>query len=90
LFHEVCTELGIPATLVLPIPVGNYRRDSVADGGAEWIEGFNKLVVVNEPVILSDSNELSVWAKSTHLTFSCTHSSINLAISKLFFSSIIM
>jgi hypothetical protein len=64
LFHEVCTELGIPATLVLPIPVGGYRRDSVADGGAEWIERFNKLVVVNEPVILSDSNELPVWAKS--------------------------
>jgi hypothetical protein len=64
LFHEVCTELGIPATLVLPIPVGGYRRDSVADGGAAWIERFNKLVVVNEPVILSDSNELPVWAKS--------------------------
>lgn len=40
LFHEVCNELGIPTTVVLPIPKEDYRRQSVADGGPDWVERF--------------------------------------------------
>src|SRR5262245_24560450 len=61
LFHEVCAELKIPTRVVLPIPVEDYRRESVADGGGEWIEKFNKLVAKNRPVMLSDSDSLPSW-----------------------------
>ena len=63
LFHEACAELGIPAMVVLPIPVEDYRRESVKDGGPEWVERFNRLVARNPPVILRDSAELPGWAK---------------------------
>jgi hypothetical protein len=62
LFHEVCAELGIKTTVVLPIPADAYRRDSVADGGADWVERFTRQINANPPVILSDDAELPVWA----------------------------
>jgi hypothetical protein len=64
LFHEVCFELGIPTTVVLPIPVEDYRRQSVADGGALWVERFNSLVTSNPPIVLSDSADLPAWAET--------------------------
>jgi hypothetical protein len=63
LFHEVCAELGIPTKVVLPIPVEDYRRESVADGGPDWVEKFNRLVAMNPPVILSDDPDLPPWAQ---------------------------
>jgi hypothetical protein len=62
LFHEVCEELAIPTKVCLPIPIGDYRRESVADGGVDWVEKFNRLVAGNPPIILSDSGELPPWA----------------------------
>ncbi len=62
LFHEVCKELGIPTKVCLPIPIEDYRRESVADGGPDWVEKFNHFVAENPPVILSDSDELPAWA----------------------------
>jgi len=64
LFHEVCNELGIPTTVVLPIPKEDYRRESVADGGPDWVERFNRLLDTRPPIILSDSDSLPLWAKS--------------------------
>ncbi|HEX5865564.1 MAG TPA: tetratricopeptide repeat-containing protein [Casimicrobiaceae bacterium] len=64
LFHEVCAELGIPTTVVLPIPKEDYCRQSVADGGPDWVEGFNRLVGAKPPIILSDSADLPAWAES--------------------------
>src|SRR5262245_45281697 len=64
LFHEVCNELGIPTTVVLPIPKEDYRRQSVADGGPDWVERFNRLLDTRPPIILSDSDGLPLWAKS--------------------------
>jgi hypothetical protein len=64
IFHEVCAELGIPATVVLPIPRKDYCRDSVADGGPDWVEKFDRLVNANPPVLLSDDADLPVWAAS--------------------------
>jgi hypothetical protein len=63
LFHEVCAELGLPTMVVLPIPVEDYRRESVKDGGPEWVERFNRLIARNPPVILRDSADLPGWAK---------------------------
>jgi hypothetical protein len=64
LFHEVCGELGIRTVVVLPIPAPDYRRDSVADGGPDWVEKFNRLVNANPPVFLSDDADLPVWAST--------------------------
>jgi len=62
LFHQVCAELGIPTRLVLSIPVDAYRRDSVADGGPDWVEMFNTLVAANPPILLSEDEKLPSWA----------------------------
>jgi hypothetical protein len=64
IFHEVCAELGIPATVVLPIPKEDYRRQSVADGGPDWVEKFNRLVAANPPIVLCDSPDLPGWAET--------------------------
>jgi hypothetical protein len=61
LFHEVCKELGVPTKVCLPIPIEDYRRESVADGGPDWVEKFNRFIAENPPVILSDSDELPAW-----------------------------
>jgi hypothetical protein len=63
LFHEVCKELGIPTKVCLPIPIEDYRRESVADSGPDWVEKFNRFVAANPPIILSDSDELPAWAE---------------------------
>jgi hypothetical protein len=63
LFHEVCKELGIPTKVCLPIPIEAYRRESVADGGPDWVEKFNRFVAGNPPVTLSNSDELPPWAE---------------------------
>jgi hypothetical protein len=63
LFHEVCKELGIATRVVLPIPVEDYRRESVADGGPEWMEKFAKLMQQNAPIILRDSAKLPPWTR---------------------------
>jgi hypothetical protein len=64
IFHEVCAELGIPTTVVLPMPREDYCRESVADGGPDWVERFNRLVNANPPVLLSEDADLPVWAAS--------------------------
>jgi hypothetical protein len=64
LFHEVCADLGIPTTVVLPIPKDEYCRQSVADGGPEWVEKFNRLVGTKPAIVLSDSADLPSWAES--------------------------
>jgi hypothetical protein len=64
LFHEVCEELGIPTKVVLPIPIEAYRRESVADGGPDWVEMFNRRIARNPPIMLSDSDKLPGWAEA--------------------------
>jgi hypothetical protein len=59
----VCKELNIPTKVCLPIPIEDYRRRSVADGGPDWVEKFNHLIAENPPIILSDSDELPAWAQ---------------------------
>ncbi len=43
LFHEVCEELNIPSQMYLVLPKSEYIKASVADGGPDWIERFNRL-----------------------------------------------
>ena len=62
LFHEVCKEVGIPTKVCLPIPIEAYKRESVADGGSDWVEKFNHFIAEHPPIILSDSDELPAWA----------------------------
>jgi hypothetical protein len=64
LFHEVCRELGIPTKVVLAIPEEDYRRESVADGGPDWLEKFGELVAANPPILLSDIRKVPSWAAS--------------------------
>jgi hypothetical protein len=63
LFHEVCAELGIPTTVVLPMPKADYRRESVGDGGPEWVERFNRLVSSNPPLVLRETDAVPVWVQ---------------------------
>src|SRR5262245_57385533 len=64
LFHEVCAELNIPSTVVLPIPRKDYCQQSVIDGGPDWVEKFNRLLDTKPLIILSDNAELPTWAAS--------------------------
>ena len=78
LFHEVCEELGIPTKMFLVLPKNEYIQASVADGGPEWVERFNRLFerradlsamalpagVGNQPEILSDSKTLPRWLRA--------------------------
>jgi hypothetical protein len=63
LFHEVCKEFGIPTKVCLPTPTEDYRRESVADGGPDWVEKFNHFIAENSPIILSDTDELPAWTE---------------------------
>ncbi len=64
LFHEVCAELGVPTKVVLPIPKEDYCRKSVADGGPDWVERFNRLAAANPPIVLSDDADLPAWCET--------------------------
>ena len=64
LFHEVCEELSIPSHMYLVLPKNEYIKASVADGGPEWVERFNRLYDKLKPKILSDSDRLPRWLRA--------------------------
>jgi hypothetical protein len=64
LFHEVCEELGIPTKMYLAVPKSDYVRRSVADGGADWVNRFNRLYHHLQPEILLESTELPRWLRA--------------------------
>lgn len=61
LFHEICRELGIATKLYLALPPAQFIQASVAHGGHDWIERFNRLRERLTPRILSQSEELPNW-----------------------------
>jgi hypothetical protein len=61
LFHEICEELEIPTQIYLALSRNEYIKASVADGGHEWIERFNRLFEEKQSEILSESGELPRW-----------------------------
>lgn len=63
LFHEVCEELGIPSQMYLVLPKSDYVKASVAEGGATWVERFNRLYDKLKPKTLGDSEALPRWLR---------------------------
>jgi tetratricopeptide (TPR) repeat protein len=61
LFHEVCAELQIPTNLYLAIPRDEYVRESVRDGGTQWVDRFNELYERLPRRELCKSKELPRW-----------------------------
>jgi tetratricopeptide (TPR) repeat protein len=64
LFHEVCAELGIETRLFLALPREDFCRESVQDGGPDWVERFNRLCERVTPRILGETRELPKWLRS--------------------------
>ena len=64
LFHEVCEELNIPSQMYLVLPQKEYIKASVADGGPDWVERFNRLYDKLNAKILSDSDRLPRWLRA--------------------------
>lgn len=61
LFHEICAEAGIPATLMLALPQNEFCAASVADAGPEWVERFRALTRRLNVKVLSESDALPAW-----------------------------
>ncbi len=64
LFQEICEELNIPRQMYLVLPKNDYIKASVADGGPEWVERFNRLCEKVKPKILSDADRLPRWLRA--------------------------
>jgi hypothetical protein len=64
LFHEVCEQLNIPSRMYLVLPKNDYIKASVADGGANWVERFNRLYDKSKPKILADTDRLPRWLRA--------------------------
>jgi hypothetical protein len=64
LFHEVCEELNIPSQMYLVLPKNEYVKASVADGGPEWIDRFNRLYDKLKAKTLTDSDRLPRWLRA--------------------------
>jgi len=64
LFHEVCEELNIPSQMYLVLPKNEYIKASVADGGPEWIDRFNRLYDKLKAKTLTDSDRLPRWLRA--------------------------
>jgi hypothetical protein len=64
LFHEICEALEIPSQMYLVLPKNEYIKASVADGGPDWVERFNRFYDKLKPKILSDSDRLPRWLRA--------------------------
>ncbi len=64
LFHEICEALEIPSQMYLVLPKNDYIKVSVADGGPDWVERFNRLYDKMKPKILSESDRLPRWLRT--------------------------
>jgi hypothetical protein len=64
IFHEICEELNIPSQMYLVLPTNEYIKASVADGGPEWVDRFNRLFDKHEAKILSESERLPRWLRA--------------------------
>jgi tetratricopeptide (TPR) repeat protein len=61
LFHEVCAELKVPTTLYLAMPRDDYVKESVQDGGHQWVDRFDELYMRLPRRVLGKSRELPRW-----------------------------
>jgi hypothetical protein len=91
LFHEVCAELGIPTTLLLPLPDDQFAAASVADGGPRWLERFRTLTerlevrhLAGLPDWLAADGGYTIWQRGNrwilHTALSLTDADIALIV----------
>jgi hypothetical protein len=91
LFHEVCAELGIPTTLLLPLPDDQFAAASVADGGPRWLERFRALTerlevrhLTGLPDWLAADGGYTIWQRGNrwilHTALSLTDADIALIV----------
>ena len=91
LFHEVCAELGIPTTLLLPLPDDEFAAASVADGGPQWLERFRALTerlevrhLTGLPEWLAADGGYTIWQRGNrwilHTALSLTDADIALIV----------
>ena len=91
LFHEVCAELGIPTTLLLPLPEDEFAAESVADAGAEWIERFLTLTkrlevrhLTGLPDWMAGNDSYTIWQRGNrwilHTAMSLAEADITLIV----------
>jgi tetratricopeptide (TPR) repeat protein len=91
LFHELCGELGIPTTLLLPLPEDEFAAESVADAGAEWIERFLRLTkrvevrhLTGLPDWLAENDSYTIWQRGNrwilHTAMSLADADITLIV----------
>jgi hypothetical protein len=68
LFHEVCSELGIPSRLYLALPRDQFVVASVQSAGPGWVDRFHSLHERLPVSVLAESRELPRWlrAKDTY------------------------
>jgi hypothetical protein len=77
LFHEVCTEQGIKPQLFIIGSRDTYVKESVQDGGPQWVERFNRLYdrlpsrvlgnsqgTLDLPRWLKPAKNYSIWERS--------------------------
>jgi hypothetical protein len=91
LFHEVCAELGIPTTLLLPLPEDEFAAESVADAGSEWIERFLTLTkrlevrhLTGLPEWMAGNDSYTIWQRGNrwilHTAMSLAEADITLIV----------
>ncbi len=91
LFHEVCAELGIPTTLLLPLPEDEFAAESVADAGSEWIERFLTLTkrlevrhLTGLPDWMAGNDSYTIWQRGNrwilHTALSLAEADITLIV----------
>ncbi len=44
LFHECCAELGMPTRVLLALPPEQFKAESVAPAGGDWVARYNSLL----------------------------------------------
>jgi hypothetical protein len=61
LCHEICREMGIPSTICLPMPLGEFSRHVFGDADDEWRSRFLELSKSRKVLQLSDKEGLPRW-----------------------------
>lgn len=64
LFHEVCAELKVPTHLYLAMSRDDYVKESVREGGSQWVDRFDELYRHLPRRELGKSKELPRWLQS--------------------------
>ena len=65
IFHELCERAGIPSEIFLPLPIEEFKKESVSFAGTDWEARFHRLIK-KLPVHLlpaeKSNSSVNVWA----------------------------